>query len=112
MKRRKNKPLDLARRFQTTCGWCGEKIPPKTEVFGGGGKIRSGLDLTAHAGQILAIYLESLDKTVLIAITGLDSPARRDGEDFMYMTCSETCAHNLKSAFKNEIETGKRLRLE
>ena len=60
----------------------------------------------------MSVYLESLDKAVLIAITGLDSPARRDGEDFMYMTCSEACARNLKRAFKKEIETGKRLRLE
>jgi hypothetical protein len=55
MKRRKKKPDDLARRFQTTCGWCGRKIPPNTEVFGGGGKARPGIDLTALAGQVLPV---------------------------------------------------------
>ena len=111
MKRRKKQPADLARRFQTTCGWCGRRIPPDTEVFGGGGKARPGLDLTAHAGQVLPVYLVGLGKTVLVAVTGLDSAARRDGHDFVYMTCSEACARSLKTAFEGEIEMGKRLGL-
>jgi hypothetical protein len=52
-----------------------------------------------------------LDKTVLIAVTGLDSDARRDGQDFVYMTCSAACARALKTAFEGEIELGKRLGL-
>jgi hypothetical protein len=111
MKRRKKKPADLARRFQTTCGWCGRKIPPDTEVFGGGGKARPGFDLTAHAGKVLPIYFATLDKTVLVAVAGLDSEARREGSDFVYMTCSEDCARSLKTAFEGEIELGKRMGL-
>ena len=111
MKRRTKRPDDLARRFQTTCGWCGRRIPPDTEVFGGGGKARPGLDLSAQAGQVLLVYLVGLDKTVLVAVAGLDSDARRDGHDFVYMTCSEACAQTLKTAFEGEIEMGKRLGL-
>ena len=111
MKRHQKKPDDLARRFQTTCGWCGRRIPPDTEVFGGGGKARPGIDLTAHAGRVLPVYLVGLDKTVLVAVAGLDSDARRDGHDFVYMTCSEACARSLKTAFEGEIELGKRLGL-
>jgi hypothetical protein len=111
MKRRKKKTIDLAQRFQTTCGWCGRRIPPDTEVFGGGGKARPGLDLTAQAGQVLPVYLVDRDKTVLVAVTGLDSAARREGHDFVYMTCSAACARDLKTAFESEIETGKRLGL-
>jgi hypothetical protein len=108
MKRRKKKPDDLAHRFQTTCGWCGRKIPPDTEVFGGGGKARPGIDLTAHAGHVLPVYFVGSDKIVLVAVTGLDSDARRDGQDFVYMTCSAACAQTLKAAFESEIEMGKR----
>ena len=68
MKRRKQKPDALLRRFQTTCGWCGP-------------------------------------------VTGLDSEARRNGDDFMYMTCTEACARSLKTAFQREIEIGKGLGL-
>src|SRR5262245_27135061 len=109
MKRRKKKTVDLAERFRTTCGWCGRRIPPNTEVFGGGGKARSDIDLTPHAGHVLPIYLVGLDKPVLVAFWGLDSDAKREGKDFVYMTCSEACARNLKAAFECEIEVRKRL---
>ena len=111
MKRRRKKPVDLAERFQTTCGWCGRRIPSDAEVFGGGGKARAGVDLTPLAGQVLPVYLVGPDKTVLVAVAGLDSEARRDGHDFVYMTCSEACARSLKTAFEGEIEMGKRLGL-
>ncbi len=109
MKRRKKRSEDLIHRFQTTCGWCGRKIPPNQEVFGGGGKART--DLTAHAGRVLPVQLVSLNKTVLIAVCGLDSEALRHGHDFMYMTCSEACGHSLIDAFKSAIEIGKELGL-
>jgi hypothetical protein len=109
MKRRKKKSDDLVHRFQSTCGWCGREISPDTEVFGGGGKARPGLDLTAHAGHVLPVHLVRLNKTVLIAVTGLDSQARREGQDFVYMTCSKACDQSLKTAFEDEIEMRKRL---
>ncbi len=107
MKRRKRKSDDVTHRFHTTCGWCGRKIPPDVEVFGGTGKSRPDVDLTAHAGSVLPIHLVSADKTVLIAVAGLDSEARRSGYDLVFMTCSENCARNLNSAFERDIEMGK-----
>src|SRR5262245_20005263 len=111
MKRRKKKPQDLAHRFQTTCGWCGRKIPPDTEVFGGGGMARPGVDFTTHAGHGLPVRRAVADKIVLVAVPGLDSEARREGHDFVYLTCSPACAGNLKAAFEDDIEMGKRLGL-
>jgi hypothetical protein len=104
MKRRKKKPVDLLEQFQSKCGWCGRKIPPDQEVYGGGGKARPEFDLTPYAGQVFPIYLPKLDKTVLIGVTGLDSEARRDGQDFMYMTCSADCGYRLKAAMESEIK--------
>jgi len=111
MKRRKKKSVDPVHLFETTCGWCGRHVPPDTEVFGGGGKARPGFDLTALAGQVLAVHLVGPDKMVLVAVTGIDSVARREGDDFVYMTCSEACARNMKAAFDSEIEMAKRLGL-
>jgi hypothetical protein len=108
MKNRKRKSGDLLHLFETTCGWCGRRIPPGTEVFGGSGKARPDVDLTAHMGRVLPIHLVSANKTVLIAVAGVDSEARREGYDFVYMTCSEECARNLKTAFERDIETGTR----
>jgi hypothetical protein len=107
MKRRKSKSDDLTHRFHTTCGWCGRKIPPDVPVFGGTGKSRPDVDLTAQAGSVLPLHLVSADKTVLIAVAGLDSEARREGADLVYMTCSEDCARNLNAAFARDIEMAK-----
>jgi hypothetical protein len=104
--RRKKKPDDLLHRFQTTCGWCGRKIPPDVEVFGGGIKARPGIDVSAHAGHVLPMRLDTSDKIVLVAVTALDSDARRAGYDFMYMTCTEACAQSMKGAFEREIKIG------
>src|SRR5262249_445619 len=103
MKRRKKpkrSPMDeLIDLFQTTCGWCGRRIPPNTEVFGGGGKARAGFDLTPHFGKVLPVHLVGAGKTVLVAVCTLDSEARREGHDFVYMVCSEPCGNALKTAF-------------
>ncbi len=107
MKRRKKKTDALLRRFQTTCAWCGRKIPPDVEVFAGTGKARPEIDLTAHMGRVLRVRLATLDKTVLVAVAGLDSEARREGYDFVYMTCTEACAQSLKDAFEDEIKLAK-----
>jgi hypothetical protein len=108
MKRRKKIPMDPVELFQTTCGWCGRNFPPDKEVFGGGGKARPGFNVAANAGQVIAVHLAGPNKTVLVAVTGLDSEARRHGDDFMYMTCSEACARSLKTALESEIEMAKR----
>jgi hypothetical protein len=111
MKKRKKKPRGFFETFQSTCGWCGKTIPPDMEVFGGGGKARPGVDVSAKAGQVIPLHLTLLGKTVLVGVSGLDSEARRKGEDFVYMACSELCATQLRSAFQDEIELGKRLGL-
>jgi hypothetical protein len=108
MKRRKNKAPDLMERFQSTCGWCGQKILPGKEVFGGGGKARPGIDLSAQNGQVLPLYLVGSGKTVLVAVPSPDSDARREGHDFVYMTCSRACAEQLRAAFQGAVESGKR----
>ncbi len=107
MKRRKRKSEDLVHRFETTCGWCGRHVPPDTPVFGGTAKARPGVDLTAHMGRVLSMCLASADKTVLVAVAGLDSEARREGYDFVYMTCSKSCARNLQTALERDIEIGR-----
>ena len=106
MKPRKNRPAVLLKRFQTTCGWCGKRIPSNAPVLSGGVKARPGVDLSRHAGQALPFYLTHAGKQVLLAVATLDSDARRAGYDFAYMVCSDACADHLKTAMQVEIEAG------
>jgi len=107
MKRPKRKPRDLVKHFQSTCGWCGRTIPADSEVFGGGGRVRPDIDLSDKAGQVMPIRLVRAGKTVLVAVSAMNSQARREGHDFMYMTCSQACAQRLKEAFQADIDFGK-----
>ena len=107
MKKRKKKPKDPYEQFVSTCGWCGGSIHPGQEVFGGGGKARPDFDISGLAGQILPVRLDTIGKTVLIGIAGLDSEAKSDGKDFVFMTCSEACAIKLRQAFQSAIDLSK-----
>jgi hypothetical protein len=46
-------------------------------------------DLKPQAGEVMQVDLEKIDKPVLVAVYGLEAEPRRDGKDFVYMTCSE-----------------------
>jgi hypothetical protein len=107
MKHRKKRPDDLLRRFEMTCGWCARKIPPDTDVFGGGGKARPEIDLTAHAGQVIPMRLVTLNKTVLNwrDRPGFRGPAPRRG--LRVYDVHRGCGRSLKAAFEREIEIGK-----
>ena len=111
MKKRKRKPASLVDRFQSTCGWCSQAIPPGSPVFGGGAKVRPGVDLSSKAGQVLSLYLVGPDKTILAAVPGPDSDARRDGYDLVFLTCSEACGNHLRDALQGEIKLGNQLGL-
>jgi hypothetical protein len=104
----KRKPRDLLEAFESTCGWCGRSIPPDTPVFGGGGKARLAVDLSAQAGQVIPVRLVRAGKTILVAISALDSEATCQGDDFMYMGCSKDCAQRLRDAFQADIDAAKR----
>ena len=47
--------------------------------------------------------LLSVDKTVLVAVTGLDSEAKRRGHDLMFMTCSDECGEKLRRAVEEDF---------
>jgi len=103
MKRRKKRPPSRNERFQSTCGWCGKHIPEDTEVFGAGARAHGNIDLTPHAGTVIEMALLSVDKTVLVAVTGLDSEAKRRGHDLMFMTCSDECGEKLRRAVEEDF---------
>jgi hypothetical protein len=106
MKKRKKKARNLADLFQSTCGWCGRAIAPNAERLGFGARARPGIDLSGKAGQVMPLYLAGCDKTVLVAVAGLESEAKREGNDLVFMTCSVACGKLLQAAMQREIERG------
>lgn len=86
------------------CACCGREIPDDREVFGFGAKARSGASLEDRRGQVVEIAIQSLGKIVPAVVTGVGSPAARVGHDLYFMTCSESCAGNLRAALKGDID--------
>ena len=86
------------------CGWCGDEIPDDTEVFSIGAKAIPGLDLSGLEGKVIDIALLRKDRNVQgLVVTG-DSPAKKDGKDLLFVTCSESCAEALTQGLEREME--------
>lgn len=41
-----------------------------------------------------------------MAVTGLDSEAKAEGKDIVFMTCSDECGREIKRTFENELAHG------
>src|SRR5207248_4408815 len=106
MKKRTGRPRTLAERFRSTCGWCGKSLAPNAAVFGSGARARPGVDLSDKAGQVIELSLIGRARTVLMAVTSLDSPARQEGYDLAFVTYSEVCGQQLSAALEDEIRLG------
>lgn len=91
------------------CSWCWSKIDEDMPVFGLGGKKRADVDLTEYEGSAIRLTLATRDRDVICIVPTEESHARADGYDFMFMTCSEECAVEMKSAMENEASLGKAL---
>jgi len=50
--------------------------------------------------------LSTIDKTIWSVVPPQNSDARREGNDFMFAVCSESCVDNLTETLKREKEIG------
>jgi len=88
--------------LQRTCAWCNKKINESSSVYGMGGKLIQGVDFTKYQGGFMPLYLTLSKKIVPVMIVANDSPAKKDGNDLLYLTCNRICAESLKEALLNE----------
>jgi hypothetical protein len=89
------------------CTWCRNKIDEFMEVFGFGAKFTPEVDLTEFESHCIQIYLASEDKPIYMMVTAQGSDAKNDGNDGMFLVCSESCGKKLKKVLENEISIGK-----
>ena len=89
------------------CAWCQGKIDEFVEVFGFGSKFKPGVDLSKFESHCIQVDLISKEKPVYMMVTITGSEAKNDGNDGMFLVCSESCGIKLKTALEKEIATGK-----
>ena len=88
------------------CAWCDKKITEDIEVFGFGATIRPDADLSNYEGEAIALPIVTEDRSVPMLVTSEGSEAKRDGNDVMFMVCSEKCGKDMKFALEVEKSLG------
>lgn len=85
-----------------TCTWCMKPIPKDGDIFAFGVKSSGNIDLSEKEGEFVSLDLALKDKTVAAIVTTRISEARKQGYDLIFLTCSQTCAEELKDALQAE----------
>ena len=89
------------------CAWCQSQINETMEVFGFGAKLQPDIDLSEYESHCIEIDLVSKEKSVYMMVTVQGSDAKSDGNDCMFLVCSEGCGKKLKNVLEKEIALGK-----
>ena len=89
------------------CAWCRSHINDHMEVLGLGAKLKHDADLSEYESHCIQIGLVSEEKPVYMMVTAQGSQARNNGNDGMFLVCSEGCGKKLKRVLEKEISLGK-----
>lgn len=71
-------------------------------MYGFGAKASHKVELEDKEGEFVSLDLALEDKTIFAMVPPEASPARLAGYDLMFITCSQTCAEELKDALEIE----------
>lgn len=96
--------IDYTDHCANICAWCSKPIPENEEVYGLGVKIKGGVDLKSNEGRIIPWFLPSINRSLPATVTAANSPAKKAGNDLMFMTCSKKCALALRAALQKDRE--------
>lgn len=85
------------------CAWCSKKIRENDPLSAIDIKLLKGMDLSDKEGEIVPIYFKELDKNVPMIVTTSDSEAKKNGQDGLFVVCSQDCGNKLKNVVGKEI---------
>ncbi len=89
------------------CAWCQNHINEHTEVFGLGAKLNPKVDLSDYESHCIQIDLLSEPMQVYMLVAARGSEAKENGNDSMFLLCSQECAEKLKGVLEEEISAGR-----
>jgi len=89
------------------CACCQSHINNHVEVLGLGARLKPDVDLSEYESHCIQIGLVSEEKPVYMMVTAQGSEARANGNDCMFLVCSEGCGKKLKRLLEKEISLGK-----
>lgn len=83
-----------------TCAWCGKTISMDLDPLGLGVKLRTPMDLEKGRGKAISFSLPVTNRPVPAIVPELDSQAARQGNQLIFMACSEGCSQALRAALE------------
>ena len=89
------------------CAWYHSHINDHMEVLGLGVKLKPDVDLSEYESHCIQIGLVSEEKPLYMMVTTKDSEAKINGNDGMFLVCSEGCGKKLKTVLETAISIGK-----
>jgi hypothetical protein len=84
------------------CCWCNRLIDEESERFSINTKFQDPKDYEKNAGKIVEFYVPSVDRSIMAFAVTLDSEAKKQGYEVMFMICSESCREELTVAMREE----------
>jgi hypothetical protein len=88
------------------CVWCHSQIDDHVEVLGLGAKLNPNVDLSDYESHCIQIGLVSEEKPIYMMVTAHGSEAKNNGNDGMFLICSEKCGLKLKDVLEKELSLG------
>lgn len=107
MKIKRKKPK--IKKVLKTCCWCEKRISDNQEVFAFECKKQPDIDISRFEGDIMPIFISSINKTLWAIVPTEESDARLAGTDFMFTICSRECGTELKEALNQEKQISETL---
>lgn len=96
---------NYAQSVQGTCAWCGSQIPESGEVYAVGATLKGGIQFQSGSGTTGFFMPIAIGGRMVPAIvTAPGSDARQQGNDLMFVTCSDACARELRDSLCEEKE--------
>ncbi|MCJ7840738.1 hypothetical protein MUB24_07430 [Lederbergia sp. NSJ-179] len=87
------------------CAWCTKKIAENQPLYAINAKFKKDIDFSDREGEIVQVYLDSIQSRVPMIVTTADSEAKKHGQDGLFTVCSRKCGEKLKTALAKEINT-------
>jgi hypothetical protein len=88
------------------CACCQTPIDDHMELSSVGARLRSDVDLSPYEGHCIQIRLASEGREVFTMVSREGSEAKKEGNDCMFLVCSEKCENDLKAALAEDIAAG------
>ena len=88
------------------CAWCQGTIQEFEDIIDLGAKLKADIDLSEYESHCIEIDLVSEKKSLYMLVTASHSEAKKNGDDGMFLLCSEGCGQNLKDVLEKEVTAG------